>query len=76
MTRPEVYERIDGERSYQNEKWPPDNHDVGSWIALMEDYLHEAKRAVNNDEALDSLRKVVTLGVACFEQHGVPHRNK
>lgn len=54
-------------------------HDVGQWMVFMDHYMSLAKEKLTtvhgHDEALHMLRKVVALGVACFEQHGVPYRN-
>lgn len=48
-------------------------------IVYMEHYLTKAKEAatlsISDNDALNELRKVVTLGVACFEQHGIPTRD-
>jgi hypothetical protein len=44
----------------------------------MRKLLSDADRAFaesrGDEPALDELRKVVAVGVACFEQHGVPSR--
>lgn len=81
MTREEVYRVIDGERKYQDWKWGSIEdrpHEVGAWIALMENLLEDARRAWgcsrSDMPALDELRKLVAVGVACMEQHGVPGR--
>lgn len=87
IDREKVYAAIDLEREYQEIKWNPDNtssggkHEVGSYILFMEDYLQEARSKISRKgdpeasyEALDVLRKVVALGVACMEQHGVVFR--
>ncbi len=51
---------------------------VGEYILYMEHHLHQARMKAstqdNHDGALDELRKVAALAVACFEQHGVPER--
>jgi hypothetical protein len=83
MTRAEVYAVIDGERAYQDGRWGGTVHDenkrLGDWITYMRFYLDEATRRATKDShergALTELRKVVALGVACFEQMGVPERS-
>ena len=82
MLRPEVYDIINGERNYQERKWgtvEQHPHEVGGWILLMEKVLSDARREWTNsrgdDRALDELRKVVALGVACMEQHGAVPRS-
>lgn len=79
---PTVYEAIQSERDYQDQKWgtPAEHpHEVGGWLTLMEVHLRNAQAAwagANNDrEALIALRKVLAIGVACAEQHGLPGRS-
>lgn len=82
MKRIEIYKVIDEERSYQDDRWGGDSHDskksVGDFIIYMEEYISRAKKIYTTDapvrDSLNELRKVVTLGVACFEQHRVPRR--
>ncbi len=75
------------ERDYQRERWGfrqldgsfvEATHSVEEFIVYMDSYLSEAKHQISrepgNQSALDTLRKVVCLGIACFEQHGVPQR--
>lgn len=81
MKREEVYKVIDGERDYQDSKWGVQN-DLGkpteSYIVYMQAYLDQAVKDITfnsgDRKALDTLRKVVGLGVACFESNGVPER--
>jgi hypothetical protein len=89
-TRKDVFTALDTERIYQKRRWGVRSpYDAGefteqkkpieSFILYMEDYLQEARRAASRlpdgyRTALDALRKVVALGVACFEQHGVAPR--
>lgn len=86
-----VLNAILSERSYQIRRWgwrQPDNsfvetqHSVHAFTMFMEDYLNEAKHILSreaepacHEKALDAIRKVVTLGIACFEQHGVKERD-
>lgn len=80
MKREQVYKVIDGERAYQDNRWGQKQTTIGQYIVYMQDYLtesiHHLARENTNDKALESLRKVVALGVACFEEHGVPERNQ
>ncbi len=71
-----------GERAYQDAKWGTvvdRPKQVGSYLTLMRKLLRDAEdvwSTSDNDEgALAELRKVVAVGVACFEQHGVPLRD-
>lgn len=82
MEREKIYEIIDGERDYQDFKWggkPHDEqHNVHAFIIFMDHYLTKAKERItkeyNNMGALEELRKVVALGVACFEISTLPER--
>lgn len=87
MNRSEVYAAIDGERDYQDARWgqtlsgerPGDGfRSVDEFVLYMEGYMREAVQSASHfahkQKTLDILRKVVALGVCCFEQHGVPAR--
>jgi hypothetical protein len=76
------FESIQTERAYQDAKWghhSQHGHEVGAWLLLMQVHLAKAQAAwagANNDKgALEELRKVLAIGVACGEQHGLPHRS-
>jgi hypothetical protein len=88
MAQETIFERIRDERHYQVRRWgyrQPDGqfiepqHSVGDFLIYMQDYLteavHQASRNDGNEEALSCLRRVVALGISCFEQHGVPARD-
>lgn len=83
MKRIDVYAAVDSERDYQDRKWGAIDqhpHEVGGWILLMENALRQAKEAwsgsPNDNAALEEVRKVIGLGVACAEQHGLRPRWK
>lgn len=90
MKREDVYKVIDSERDYQNQMWSPSHitdgvpadvdKQVAHFIVYMDDYMRKAKEqfaGYSGDRgALENLRKVVALGVACFERWGVPERQK
>ena len=76
-----IYEVINGERDFQDEKWgtPQEHpHSIYEWIGIMEQELKEAKEAFFSHPAdrlmLDEVRQVVAVGVACMEQHGFTKR--
>jgi hypothetical protein len=80
--RANVYYAIGTERYYQEQKWGMlEEHpqSVGGYLMLMRTYLTEAEaawaKADTVEEALHCLRKVLALGVACGEQHGLPKRD-
>lgn len=81
MERKEIYSIIDGEREYQDSRWSDSDiqkHEIASYILYMEHHLSLARLIASTvtpeTDALDHLRKVVALGVRCFEVHGCPER--
>lgn len=73
---------IIGERDYQDAKLGTVDErprEVGTYLTLMRHQLAtaEAAYAINDNDqpALAAMRKLVAVGVACFEQHGVPVRD-
>jgi hypothetical protein len=81
MNRATIYDVIDGERDHQDAKWgtiQQHPHEVGGWLLIMEKLLDDARRAWASSRgdgpALEEVRKVVAVGVACMEQHGVTPR--
>lgn len=83
-TRQEVYAAIDSEYAYQR-KWDTEAskglHTVPEWLVYFQDYLTEAMHQVSrgadpaaSQHALNTIRKIVTMGVSCMEQHGAPLR--
>lgn len=71
--RGRVFGRITRERDYQDAKWKANPHTVGEWLLIMQSELDEAKEAwVKNrgdGKALDEILQVISVGVACMEQH-------
>ena len=83
MERKNVYKIIDGERDYQDSLNPKMDHKgfptVEAELLMMEEYLKDARTAwthshANAVPALEIMRKVVGMGIRCFENHGVPKR--
>jgi hypothetical protein len=88
MKREEVYKLIDGERTYQENRWNPGttkseghHHTPEEWITYMEDYLAEAKHILSRETHVDAygkamacIRKVTALGVAAMEHIDTPPR--
>lgn len=79
--RAKVFNAIGAERYYQEMKWGDlvdHPQSVGAYLTLMRVHLARAENAwagANKDfQALDCLRKVLAIGVACGEQHGMPLR--
>lgn len=77
-TRQEVFSAINDERVFQDRKWgtvKDHPHEVGSWLTIMRQLLTDAERGYMSTRgdisALNELRKIVSVGIACMEQHGV-----
>ncbi len=88
METRQVFESLLGERTYQKRRWGhrqedgsyvESSHSVCDYLVFMQDYLTDTLRRASREDgyegALDSLRKVVALGVRCFEEHGCPLRD-
>jgi hypothetical protein len=86
MERREIYNRIDGERNYQDENWgsrrqmdgtPDEEKPVAEWINYIEYHISKAKERVYHLDTLGAtheLRKVAALAVRAMEIHGCPER--
>lgn len=86
MERQEIYNRIDGERNYQDATWgsrrqmdgtPDEEKPVAEWINYIEYHVNKAKDKVyhlDTEGATDELRKVAALAVRAMEIHGCPAR--
>jgi hypothetical protein len=83
--RSEVYKAIDTERDYQDAKWGPTEsaglHSITEFLVFIRDYTEEALHIESREsmrtadpKALEIMRKVAGLAVACMEQHGAPER--
>lgn len=87
-TRQEVYNAIDGERDYQEERWNPSTtptagvHSNLEFLVFIQDYVQEAMHKSSRDAGAEltftkhSLRKIAALAVAALEQNGVEPRTK
>lgn len=85
-TRKEVYEVIDGERAYQDAKYPAVNGYSASpegFLLVVEELSAQARSAItagklpplgDGSVALDSLRKIAATAVRAMEQYGVVPR--
>lgn len=74
MQREQVYQLIDSERDYQDEKWGNLDHSIDELILYISAYSNElvkiAGTTLNRDEKLNFVRKIGGLAVACLEKHG------
>ena len=84
--RQHIYEAIDRERAYQQEKRPLSHrqgHEIPGWIAIMRAELAEAEEAwvqgdgaPANAESLREILQIVATGIAALEQHGIVERRE
>lgn len=82
LSRTEVFALIEGEREYQEKRWPDHTHGVAEYLSYMHDYLQEAIHvdarvdaySVSHEPAKAAMRKFAALGVACMEQNGLMFR--
>ncbi|MEA3207679.1 MAG: hypothetical protein QOE70_736 [Chthoniobacter sp.] len=81
VTRHEaVRDAIEGERIYQDAKWPKHQHTVAEWLLILEKLQADARKAwVTNkgdDSALHEVRQIAASAVACMQQCGAPRRGE
>lgn len=87
VTRKEVYNAIDTERTYQDAKWGHTlsgnrsgngDRSVDEFALYIEGYARDlanfCSHFANDNQKLEVVRKIAGLGVACMEQHGAPVR--
>lgn len=86
MERKEIYNRLDGERDYQDANWgsrrqmdgtPDEEKPVAEWINYIEYHVSKAKERVyhlDTNGATHELRKIAALAVRAMEIHGCPAR--
>lgn len=73
----DVLSAVHDERVFQNRKWGTISerpHEVGGYLTIMRKLLSDAEAAWSSSrgdtQALDEVRKIVAVGIACMEQHG------
>lgn len=74
-----VYDAIDGERAYQDYRWPGHKHSNTEFLVYIQHYVNEAFKAASTtdeygDAERDALRKIAALAVAAMEENGVKPR--
>jgi hypothetical protein len=86
MKRSEAYSILDGERDYQDNKYPAQNGFSASpegFLLVVEELSGQARSAVtagnlpplgDGGVAMDFLRKIGATAVRAIEQHGAPAR--
>ena len=80
LLREQVYNIIDGERAYQEQRWerPKHNHSATEYLVYIDHYVKQGFARVSMEDgeegALEVLRKIAALAVAAIEEHGAPER--
>ena len=82
MKREDVYKLIDGERDYQDSKFPgPEGNaatPVANWILYIRQHVGRASDQIywlDKDAALEDIRKIAALAIACMEYNDTKARN-
>jgi len=86
-TRKQIFEAIEGERKYQDDRWNCSTtdscgkHEIETFLFYLDFYRRQLDAPLSTksqregySEALPILRKMAALLVACMEQHGVAPR--
>lgn len=75
--RNEIYAAIDGEREYQDDRFPTDEKSartIPGELTLIEVYARRAQGDWvfddDNHDTLCAIRKIAALAVRCMENHG------
>lgn len=79
--RQEIFDMIEEERRYQDEKWG-DEYDDGEWA--INDWIEFIRRQIkqahadtgNTPAAMCHIRKIAALAVACMEYYDTPSREE
>ena len=75
-----VYQAIDDETRYQEEKWPSQSdttRSIADWLVFIENHVAAAKSALyvnDNGTALHEMRKIAALAVKAMFFRGVRTR--
>jgi hypothetical protein len=86
MERHEVYDRINGERDYQDWRWekeiredrvPDEDKRPAEWLNYIKYHLEQAEVSnymLKKEETMNEIRKIAALAVRAMEIHGCPER--
>ena len=82
LSRKDVFNLINEERDYQNNKWhitEQSEYAISDWLTMIKKYLNEAENAtfdVDKDSAMCAIKKMSSLGIAAIEQIGCKTRKE
>ena len=85
MERVDVYDRINGERDYQEWRWekeiregvPDEDKPPAEWLNYISQHLSVAETAnyyFKKKDVMNEIRKIAALAVRAIEIHGCPER--
>jgi len=77
IERSDIYNVIDKERDYQDNKWGLEEHPISQFVCDIDEHLRRLKNHcynLDNLEMLDEIRKISALTVKCMEVHGYIER--
>lgn len=75
MTRKDVYQAIDEERTYQDNLHGLYKHSITEWLLILERQLDQAKQGwlknhKDRQSSLHEITQIAVCAVACLEDHG------
>ena len=83
QAKQDAFNAIVAERHYQDRKWGATQehpHEVGAWLTVIRKLIADADAAWCGQRgdvgALDEIRKIAAVAVACMEQHGTVLRQE
>jgi hypothetical protein len=77
MDRNRIYEIINSERNYQQDRYGKDQKlSIKQYLLLIQEYLTKANSLwyLSDTEVMDCLREIAALCVSCGEEHGMRER--
>jgi len=77
IERSDIYDVIDKERDYQDNKWGLEEHPIPQFVCDIDEHLRRLKNHcynLDNLGMLDEIRKISALTVKCMEVHGYIER--
>lgn len=73
----EVVAAVQRERQYQDAKWgtiEENPHDLSGWLVILRVQARASQYAIEESVILREILHMVSVGVACLEQHGIIER--
>lgn len=85
LITPDMVGALESEDAYQKSRWPNynppgrehDDRSLDEWILYIEEYATQARTQTtrgDEDDALDTIRKIASMALHCMRKHGAPRR--